>query len=199
VKEASRRLFFALWPTVEQRARMVDASRAFVNASGGRVVAVSNLHVTLVFLGSVAERRVEEVAAIARRVAASRVATPPLVVSFERLEYWKRAQVLCAVSLGGSDTAHDRRGATNAPSGAVENTRGVGALAEALKSDLVGAGFAPDLKLFRAHVTLARKVTRAPSPVEFPPVQWSFEDYALVESRTEARESTYQALHAFSL
>ncbi len=157
---------------------MAEAARAFLTAGGGRVTAESNLHVTLAFLGSVAERRVEEVVAIARRVAASGVVAPPLQFSFERLEYWKKAQVLCAVPYA----AHAGH-----------------ALAVALKTDLVAAGFALDLKPFQAHVTLARKVARAPAPAALSPVRWSFEDYALIESRTDARGPVYDALDRFTL
>ena len=187
MKEATRRLFFAFWPTAAERARMAEAARTLLAASGGRAVTESNLHVTLAFLGSVVERRVEEAVAIAHRVAESGVAAPPLQFSFEQLEYWKKARVLCAVPSPP---------AAGAPRNA---TSGAGALAEALKTDLVAAGFAPDPKPFQAHVTLARKVARVPSRTQVSPVRWSFEDYALVESRTDARGSTYQTLHTFTL
>jgi 2'-5' RNA ligase len=181
VKEATRRLFFAFWPTAAERAEMAEAARACLAASGGRVVTESDLHVTLVFLGSVPGRRVDEVVAIAQGVAASGLAPPPLKFSFERLEYWKKPQVLCAVPVG------------------LAGAHAAVALAAALKTDLVTAGFAPDLKPFQAHVTLARKVAKVPSPAALSPVRWSFEDYALVGSRTESRGSRYEALHRFTL
>lgn len=183
MKEASRRLFFALWPSAAERAQMAAAAQSYLTASGGRVVTEDNLHVTLAFLGSVAERRLEEVVAIARRVAASGVAAPPLQLAFEHLEYWKKAQALCAVPAGSTGYS----------------TQAASALADALKTDLVAAGFAPDLKPFQVHVTLARKAARTPLPAELSPVRWSFVDYALVESRTGPQGATYLALEKFTL
>jgi len=130
---------------------MAEAAHAFLSSSGGRITAESNLHVTLAFLGSVAERRVEEVVAIARRVAAAGGATPPLQFSFERLEYWKRAQVLCAVPAGRPQAAAND-GAAVPPGMTRDATHAASVLAAALKADLVAAGFTPDLVAPEAEI-----------------------------------------------
>jgi 2'-5' RNA ligase len=162
-----------------------------------------NLHVTLVFLGSVADRRIPELEAIADRVAAASCSNaeaaalgsaasrmvvssatgadaqlgPPLV--FDRIQHWKKPRVLTATA--------------GAPSAAAS------ALAEALRANLTTAGFTPDLKPFRAHVTLARKVLRPVSTMDIEPVVWSFTDFALVESRTEPEGAVYTVLQTFPL
>jgi len=97
-REPSRRLFFALWPDPGQQRAFAHAARKAVKASGGTPVPVSNIHLTLVFLGSVPERRIADLSAIASRLAAAFPQEAlPLQLEFERLEHWKRAQVLCAV------------------------------------------------------------------------------------------------------
>jgi RNA 2',3'-cyclic 3'-phosphodiesterase len=139
-------------------------------------------HVTLAFLGSVPEERVSEVKAIARQVA-TEVALTSVEVCFDVIEYWKKAGVICATA-----RADSRADGTRA-----------GTLASALKSHLTAAGFAPDLKPFRGHVTLARKISRPVRQSDLSPVGWSFTDFALVESRTETRGAVYRVLESFPL
>ena len=49
------RLFFALWPTDAVRAELAAAAPSY--SCLGRAIAARNLHITLVFLGSVAQAR----------------------------------------------------------------------------------------------------------------------------------------------
>ncbi len=153
---------------------MALAAREALEASDGRSVPAGNLHLTLAFLGAVTEPRISAVMAVASRIDAT-----PVQFSFAHVEHWRRAQVLCATPEA-------------TPAAAV-------ALAEALKGQLVTAGFAPDLKPFRAHVTLARKVRRASLALGMQPVSWSFSRFALVESRTEADGLLYSALESWLL
>jgi RNA 2',3'-cyclic 3'-phosphodiesterase len=185
-REPTRRLFFALWPDAEQRGALHSATRKSVKSCGGRPVPVQSLHVTLAFLGSVPEGRVPELDRIARRVAdAFPAAAQPLLVSFDRLAYWARPQILCA--LGTEEPAADTD-AASAP-----------ALAATLKNETVAAGFSPDLKPFRAHVTVARKVAHAPSALALQPVLWRFDAFALIESRTDPAGPVYSVIESYLL
>ena len=47
------RLFFALWPDDELRQTLKHHCKPLLRHSGGRPVALDNLHITLAFLGSV--------------------------------------------------------------------------------------------------------------------------------------------------
>ena len=186
VSEPTRRLFFALWPDAEQRGALAHATRKSVRSCGGRPVPVQSLHVTLAFLGSVPEGRVPELDRIARRVAdAFPAAAQPLLLTFDRLAHWARPQILCA--LGTEEPAADTD-AASAP-----------ALAATLKSETVAAGFSPDLKPFRAHVTVARKVAHAPSALALQPVLWRFEAFALIESRTDPAGPVYSVIESYLL
>lgn len=182
----TRRLFFALWPDAEQRAALLHATAKIVRHCGGRPVPETNLHLTLAFLGGVPESRLEELSFIARRAAAAWPAdAAPLAVSLTALEHWANAQVLAVL-----EREEEPRGTT---------ASGVAELARILTTETAAAGFRPDLKPFRAHVTVARKVTRAPRSSPLQKVLWSFETFALVESRTLAEGPVYSVVDSYVL
>ena len=181
----ARRLFFALWPDETQRAALVHAAARIVRHCGGRPVPEENLHVTLAFLGSVPEPRVEELSAIGRRAAATFPAEAlPIAVSLETLEHWARAQVLAVL-----ERAEEPRAAA----------AGAAALAQILSAGTLAAGFSPDLKPFRVHVTVARKVARPPRSRDMRRVEWSFDEFALIESRTLEEGPVYSVVESYVL
>jgi RNA 2',3'-cyclic 3'-phosphodiesterase len=183
----SRRLFFALWPDAAQRTALVHAIHKGVRSCGGRPVPEHNLHATLAFLGSVPEVRIAELDGIAREHAREFRGTGPLQLTFDRLEHWARPQIL--VALGPED-----HGVAAAP-----RAGAAGALAATLKDATAVAGFSPDLKLFHAHVTVARKVRHAPPPEVTRVVHWEFSAFALVESRTLSQGPLYSVVASYPL
>jgi 2'-5' RNA ligase len=178
--ERSQRLFFAFWPDEAARAALAHATIKAVQHSGGRPVPAANLHMTLAFLGSVPERRIGELQRLAEAQAAACARARPIALSFERFDFFRRAQVLCVLA------AEDESAA--AP-----------LLASALQNASAAAGFNPDLKPFRAHVTVARKVTHATSPAALRPVVWEFSRFALISSRTEAAGPVYSVVESYPL
>ncbi len=188
-REPSRRLFFALWPDTAQQVAFAHAARKAVKASGGRPVAMKNIHLTLVFIGSVAETKILAVTSIARHIAAAFPKDAmPLAFEFERLEYWKEPRVLCAVP---SVETLMRTADVSLSAG--------GVLADALRAELVAGGFGPDLKTFRPHVTLARNVVHPTDADPMSAALWSFTDFALVQSKTASRGPVYSVLDSFPL
>jgi len=181
--EPTQRLFFAFWPAEQEQEALARAAAKRVRASGGRPVPAHNLHVTLAFLGSVPLRRVPELRAIAQRVAAIRARQGPLVLRFSRLVHWAQSQILCAL------------GAAEDPGAA----RDAEALANALKDQAAAAGFSPDLKPFRPHVTVARKVMRPTRSLGMHSVLWTSTDFALVESRTRAEGALYSVIESYAI
>jgi RNA 2',3'-cyclic 3'-phosphodiesterase len=180
LRAPARRLFFALWATAEERRALSAAAAAAVGTSGGRAVPEENLHLTLAFLGQVPAARTSELAALAHRVGANgALAGTPLVLQFASLAYWHVPQILVALSAAGAAPA--------------------AALAAALQREASAAGFLPDLKPFRAHVTVARKVARAAASTPLPSVSWKCAEFALVESRTVATGSIYSVLESYLL
>ena len=177
---STRRLFFALWPDEAMRHELAHAARKSVKAAGGKPVPVENLHATLAFLGSVAEESVVSLAAIAERVAVVDDAAPEVIdLTLNQIDHWPRSQLVCAT--------------------ATRSSEGARALAERLKRELVAGGFAPDLKPFREHVTLVRKVARVTRPLAMAEVTWSFHSFSLVESRTDPAGSIYSCCESWHL
>jgi 2'-5' RNA ligase len=193
-REATRRLFFALWPDEAQRAALAQAVQPSVQSCGGRAVPAPKLHVTLAFLGSVPEGRVAELDRIASRVAVALPQDAPgWSLSFDRLEHWARPQILVALGSEERDGVDFGAGARAAQPGSPA------ALALRLKEETTAAGFSPDLKPFRAHVTVARKVVHALAPHAANAVQWRFDAFALVESRTHAAGPLYSVVESYLL
>jgi RNA 2',3'-cyclic 3'-phosphodiesterase len=179
----SLRLFFALWPAAPEQLRMAQASAASVADSGGRAIPAGNLHVTLAFLGNVEPERLEQLRAVAQGITATpgrSAAVLPL--QFKTLEHWVRPQILCATA-----------------DAATAGVRDASALAAAIRQAALAGGFAPDLKPFRAHVTVARKVTGAAQEQPMPCVRWNCTAFALVASSTSAAGSLYSVLESYPL
>ncbi len=160
----------------------VRARRGSDPGCGGRPVPLANLHVTLAFLGATPRRRLPELAEIAQVVAREH-SGEPLELSFDHLEYWRAAQLLCASPATASEPATAR----------------VVALAGRLQARLAAGGFAPDLKPFRPHVTVARKVVHPGPADEMQPVLWRFTELALIESRTLPEGALYSVVESYGL
>ena len=154
------------------RQAMVQATHEATRASGGRPVPAANLHVTLAFLGSVPERRLGELTEIARGAAA----WGRLELTFDHLEYWGTARLLCALP--------------------AEALAPIAVLSRRLQDALAASGFTPDLKPFRPHVTVVRKVSRPSRIEQIHSVVWSFTELALVESRTLATGPLYSVVES---
>ena len=126
-------------------------------------------HVTLEFLGQVPRERQP-----ALRAAAERVRRTPLTIEFDRVEHWRKPQVVCLV-------------ASRVPAG-------LAALVTQLRAALVEEGFTLDARPFCPHVTLARKVRAAADSLLEPPFVWQSSGFALVRSVTDPAGSRYEPL-----
>lgn len=163
------------------QATLADAAAPLLRAAGGsaRAVPMQNFHLTLAFLGSVSLERVGAVGRVAVKCSqAFSAGASPVTLVFDTVEHWRKPQILCA-------TAHE------APAAGVQ-------LSEALKQALVAEEFAPDItKPFRPHVTLARKAVHAPREQSIVQVEWTFTEFALVQSRTAPEGSVYTVLESY--
>jgi 2'-5' RNA ligase len=175
-KDAGRslRLFFALWPDDDVRARIEQAARDAIQRSGGRAVPVRNLHVTLVFLGQVAAARVR-----AATDAANKTNGRSFEISFDQIEAWPRSNVLCLTSRQLPPASRD--------------------LAEALSRELSSREFALREQLFRPHITLARDAARKRGAEPIAPLLWPISEFALIESNMTKTGSEYSVLERWRL
>lgn len=174
------RLFFALQPSLAQNTALTAYVAPLVAQLEGRAVPAENLHSTLCFIGAVEEERLD-----ALRAAAASIRGRPVRLRFDALEYWETPKVLCATASRDSSEASE--------------------LAIALGEAVVAAGFAPDIKPFRAHLTLARKISAAhastvplPLPLE-PEMVMRADKFALMSSRREGERSIYSAVETWPL
>ena len=83
-----KRLFFALWPEPKIRDTCYQLGQSLLPA--GQPVRASNLHVTLLFLGSV-KPNIEH--ALLQQAAS--ISAAPISLHFDRLNYWRKPQIVC--------------------------------------------------------------------------------------------------------
>lgn len=171
---SQRRLFFALWPDADVRARLNAVAGQSVTA--GRRTLPTAFHMTLVFLG---ERDPGSYARIL--TAPDGLACPAFDLYLDRLGYFPRARVLW---LGPDDIPPE-----------------LSALFVKLNERLACAGAAADGReadpvRYRPHVTLARKAVppTAQARAAVTPVRWRVNGFALVESNPGLGPSSYQVL-----
>jgi 2'-5' RNA ligase len=169
LSESRLRLFFALWPDPPLRGMLAELAGRHV-PDGARRLAAQNLHLTLAFLGSVAEARLPEVLAAAGEIRAA-----PFTFTLERVSYWSRPRLLCLT--GGRGHAPLER------------------LAAALGAGLAERRLPHDAQPFRAHLTLARKLRESVAETRLaPPLTWHATRFCLVASTTHPEGARYTPL-----
>jgi 2'-5' RNA ligase len=166
MSEGTRRLFIALWPGEALRNELVQATHEHAVASGGRVVPAANLHITLAFLGSVVDSRVETI-----ERCMDDVKIEPFEILFGEIVWWKRQALLCL-----EPTAGDER---------------LQMLVDRLRRSLADRGFEVESRPFRPHVTLAREVEREWLRVPIKTVRWTADRVVLIESTLTEKGSRY--------
>jgi 2'-5' RNA ligase len=163
------RLFFALWPDAAARSALADLVHSLHGQCGGRPVPEQKLHLTLLFLGSV---RAELVADL--RHMASRISVPPDTLILDRVEYWRRNELVCL-------------GATCCPPGLPVLVAQLAAGARSLNLPIEERSYVP-------HITLLRRAPRGADARNFKPVVWPIAEFALVQSAPERGASAYAVI-----
>jgi 2'-5' RNA ligase len=167
--ERMHRLFFALWPGDSLRSALEPRIRALQPTGVGRPQRPDQWHLTLEFLGPVPASRLA-----AARDAAAQVQAAGCDLQLDAVEYWRRPEVLCLVARVVPPPLDD--------------------LVRQLRAALGERDFEPESRPFRAHLTLARKITRPVEAVTFEPVSWPVTGFTLVESITDRSGSVYTPL-----
>jgi len=171
---AKRRLFFALWPDDALRSEIARAVRPVLEGRRARAVRTANLHITLAFLGAVAEERVNDAIE-----AGEQVRGEAFELAIDHVESWRAAHVACL---------------TLAPV-----PPPLAALVERLRFSLTARNLEPDPKEFRAHVTVAREWRDQRLDARIGPFVWRVREFALVESTPGREGSEYRVLRSFPL
>ncbi len=167
-----QRLFFALWPDEDVRAKMARVGK-HVPRRRGRPVPSGNLHITLAFVGPVDEDTARCVEA-----AAERVQVTPFTLRLDELGQFRRAQVLW---LGSSETPPPLM-----------------RLVQSLSEALAACGYRPDARPFTPHVTLFRKAELGAEALPaIRPIEWPVAGFVLVVSETAPQGVRYRLLRHY--
>lgn len=167
------RLFYALWPDDAARAQLADAAAA-VDVRDGRRIRSENLHLTLAFLGSVAPEccaRLEQDEFPAD--------LPEITLEITACGWWRATRVAWLAPL-------------ETPPALLQLRAAVLAATRAAGLDLERGKYAP-------HVTVARRVRRAPRTTGRIASRWRVSDFALIESHAEALGARYEVLRRWPL
>lgn len=173
------RVFFALWPGPDVRARLHRETQRLHRLLGGKLTHPDTLHLTLVFVGDVENSRLRELAD-----AAVRVKCPAFAVVFDREACWRHNHI-----------AH--LGVARPPEALFE-------LVEQLSSNLKAAEICFDRRPYKPHITLIRKAdcarfssrgdeTSNENPA-LEPIRWSARDFVLVRSSLRPGGARYEQL-----
>jgi 2'-5' RNA ligase len=169
------KVFFALWPTVVERASLAAWQQPLQHLCGGRAMRGENLHNTLVFIGHVEQSRLE-----ALQLAAREVSAEDFELCLDGARYWGHNHIVYAAP-------------SHVPPHLVQ-------LAGALEQRLAAHRFKFDQREYKPHVTLLRNAhwTDAPLP-GMHPVRWQIQDFALVQSVSRDGLASYRVLARFPL
>jgi len=166
------RVFFALWPDAATRGAISRATRAVVQSSGGRPVAKERLHITVAFLGELTAAGLETARAVPPLALGG-----PFELTLDTIGVWPESKVLWLSP-------------STVPTPLAE-------LEARLWDALAERGFRADERVYRPHVTLARRAR--PVETEIEPVSWTVGELALVESFPDGRNVHYEVLERWTL
>lgn len=163
------RVFFAIWPESQERRALASWQDALQTRFGGRLMRPETLHVTLVFLGSVARDRLE-----ALKLAAEEVSPARFDLCFDEVRYWGHNHILYAAPGVVPPELQD--------------------WVQDLRQRLHLHHFAFELQEYQPHVTLLRNVHANDDPLpKMSPVTWQVNGFVLVQSQPDG----YQTLAHF--
>jgi 2'-5' RNA ligase len=170
---AEGRYFFALWPHKEVRERLAKAARQAV--AMGRLHHPEDHHMTLVFLGQVADAQLRCI-----EQTADAIRSQPFSLCINGIAYWHRPRILWA--------------------GPAQTPEPLSQLVFDLQNGLKACGFEPERRTYKPHVTLYRKVAAA-EPMEIEPaIEWPVREFVLaVSSGGAPGEPRYRVLKRWPL
>lgn len=174
MKIKTHRLFFAIWPSQQQRQAVVDGASPVISKSSGRVIPLHNLHITLHFIG---QASAEQKACL--QTAAQSVSGKAFTLTLDQFGYFKRAKTLWL----GSKTVPDD----------------LMRLHRCLSESLSNCGYRGEKREYRPHVSLIRKCPAAMSLQQEVAVPWSVNEFVLLESVSIEEGVRYQVIERYPL
>jgi len=169
------RLFFALWPNHKIGQSLTEAYAGVTELAGqGRIMEPSNLHITLHFLGNTP---VDRIACFID--SAHKIESPSFELEINHLGYFERPGVSWL--------------------GPVEIPEALLQLQRLLGEKIKHCKFEPELRPYRPHVTMARKVKQSVTIDQTKPICWKVDSFTLVQSVGQGASVKYHVKNTFPL
>ncbi len=162
----SQRLFVALWPEDDVRAKLLNKQLELKLGDYGRLIPAANLHITLLFLGDVPLNEIPEIKRFVNSIELT-----PFAFSISKIGFWPHNKIVWA---GPEDLSVELEDLSNQ-------------IRIGLKI------YVSDRRRFTPHVTLARKVRRRVQ-CELTPIEWRVEKVYLVRSVLSHKGSQYKLI-----
>lgn len=164
-----KRLFFALWPSDEQRQEIDAATNSYRPKLAGTWTEPANWHVTLFYIGEFPE---DDIASLL--TAAHKIECPSLDLRFESIYFWKRPKIICLF--------------------ASQIPRQLLGLVRSLDSAANMFGVKPEDRPYRAHMTIARKAQSFEPITLAQPLELHWSRFHLIESVSTPSGVKYRPL-----
>jgi 2'-5' RNA ligase len=168
----ARRIFFALWPDAEVRARLQELSTSLPDELA-QTYAPHDWHMTLIFIGTADVQYLNCI-----RQAAAKISAVPFALDITQVGYFATPRIVWA-------------GPAAAPAGLLQ-------LHGNLTNSLHACGYQPEHRPYTPHITLLRKA-RPPQAIEFETIRWQVDRFCLLESHAPRDSRRYSLLQEFSL
>jgi len=168
------RLFFALWPSQQIRARIEEVASPLLHEVDGRIITPENFHITLHFIGSVTD----EVKHCLHQSAQS-VTCEAFDLCLDHFGFFSKAKIFW-MALQSIPPELEQ----------LHNTLG-----EALSV----CDFQPDSRVYSPHVSLLRKAGK--TAVDYPAfsINWHVDEFVLLESCSSDTGVSYKVLEKYPL
>ncbi|WP_332674821.1 RNA 2',3'-cyclic phosphodiesterase [Aromatoleum sp.] len=167
------RVFFALWPAAPVAKRLYTLGGEAHALCDGRRMRRDTLHITLAFLGDVAQERLPALLAVGDRVGAE-----AFTLALDRLGGWRHNRIVWA--------------------GAHETPPALAALVGRLNGELAAAGFPVEQRSFAPHVTLLRNARAALPERSVDPIEWRVDGFALMASQRREDGAQYTPIRQWT-
>jgi 2'-5' RNA ligase len=175
MNERQVRIFFALWPDAVTRRNIFRTYQSVDDLAGvGRAVKIQNLHMTLHFIGNVAEADLD---CFVR--AGDAISIRPFNLKLTTCGTFANARVSwlgCHVFPLQLSELHEQ-----------------------LARNLQACGYSAEARPFRPHVTMARKIAGEHASRTIQAVRWPVKRFVLLESVTDDRGVMYRVRHSWPL
>ena len=169
------RLFFALWPDDEVRSKIAEnLSRVNFDHNKSRLVTNSNLHITLHYIGNTS---IDQMNCLNRQ--ARQYNGEPFDLTLDCAGHFQKPKVFWF-------------GCKRVP-------RSMYQLHQNLGRKIGKCEYTPETRVFSPHVTVVRKIYRAPESLPIEPVHWCVDRFVMVESVSVCGGVKYEVVESYPL